>query len=66
MVTCPKCNKPIRYITAARSVSPDGIFVVDLEPQDLISDKGRIITGYQRHECTEGAGQTSEEESRKI
>jgi uncharacterized protein YbaR (Trm112 family) len=56
MLVCPACNKPIRYINAAHTVEPDGIFVVDAEPQTLISEKGRVISGYREHQCT-GAGE---------
>jgi hypothetical protein len=53
MTICEKCGKPVRYIAAARSVSPDGIFMVDPVPETLISEKGRILTGFRTHECAE-------------
>jgi hypothetical protein len=50
MIVCEKCGKPVRYIAAA---SLNGIFMVDLVKQELISEKGRIITGYKEHKCKE-------------
>jgi hypothetical protein len=52
-VVCEKCGQPVRYIAAARSVSPDGIFVVNAEPQELINESGRIIKGFRQHKCPE-------------
>ena len=53
-VICPKCGEPIRYINASRNLNPDGIFVVDPQPRELISERGRIITGYNVHVCKGG------------
>jgi hypothetical protein len=50
MVVCPKCGKPVRYISAARG---DGIFMVEVEPESLIGETGRILTGYREHKCPE-------------
>lgn len=51
MIICEKCGKPVRYIAAARSVSSEGIFMVDAVPEELISERGRILTGYRVHKC---------------
>jgi hypothetical protein len=51
MTICEKCGKPVRYIAAARSVSPDGIFMVDPAPVETISNEGRILTGFNVHVC---------------
>jgi hypothetical protein len=50
MVLCPKCGNPVRYINAARG---DDIFMVDAEPENLIGETGRILTGYRMHKCPE-------------
>jgi hypothetical protein len=61
MTICEKCGKPVRYIAAARSVSPDGIFMVDITPETLISEQGRIVTGFRTHECAENKAEKQKE-----
>jgi hypothetical protein len=51
MVKCMHCGKEIRYITAAPSVGDNGIIPVDLEEQELITEKGRIVRGFKVHIC---------------
>jgi hypothetical protein len=68
MTICEKCGKPVRYIAAARSVSPDGIFMVDPVPKTLVNENGRILTGFRVHECAENkvAGPNGENDSIRI
>jgi hypothetical protein len=49
-VKCPSCGKPVRYINAARG---DGIYMVDVEPQNFIGENGRVLAGYREHKCPE-------------
>ena len=48
MVVCHKCGGKVRYINAARG---DVIFMVDTEPEHLIGETGRVLTGYREHKC---------------
>jgi hypothetical protein len=48
MVVCPDCGRPVRYITAPRG---EEIFKVDMEPETLIGEKGRVLTGFRVHSC---------------
>jgi ssDNA-binding Zn-finger/Zn-ribbon topoisomerase 1 len=50
VVICPQCGKPVRYISAARG---GDIFMVETEPETLIGETGRILTGYREHNCPE-------------
>ncbi|GHU65011.1 hypothetical protein FACS189447_03180 [Spirochaetia bacterium] len=50
-VVCKTCGAPIKYINAAHSVDPEGIFIVDEKPQILVSERGRLISGYTEHRC---------------
>jgi hypothetical protein len=47
----------VRYITASRG---DNIYMVDAEPDTLIGESGRILTGYREHKCPEIAENTPE------
>jgi hypothetical protein len=59
MVICPYCGKPVRYINAARG---EDIFMVDVKPETLIGETGRIITGYREHKCPEAPKKYTQEE----
>jgi hypothetical protein len=48
VVVCHKCGQEIRYINAMRG---DGIFIVDTDPDHLIGETGRVLTGYREHRC---------------
>jgi hypothetical protein len=50
MVICPDCGRPVRYINSARG---NGIYIVDVEPQNFIGENGRALTGYREHKCPE-------------
>jgi hypothetical protein len=50
MVICPDCGKPVRYISAARG---EDIYMVNVEPESLIGETGRILTGHREHKCPE-------------
>jgi hypothetical protein len=54
MVVCPKCGEKIRYINASRSMNPEKVFIINPEPHQLISEAGRVITGYFPHICKGG------------
>jgi hypothetical protein len=56
-VKCSSCGKPVRYISAARG---DGIFIVEAEPDTLIGESGRILTGYREHKCPESKSKLKE------
>jgi ssDNA-binding Zn-finger/Zn-ribbon topoisomerase 1 len=60
MVICPDCGKPVRYINAARG---EDIFMVDVEPETLIGETGRIITGYREHKCPEEGAKNDDKEN---
>ena len=45
-VSCPKCGDGIRYIP-----TKDSHIVVEGNYTEVITDSGRIIQGYLRHEC---------------
>lgn len=48
MVICPDCGNPIRYINAARG---NGVYMVNVDPESLIGETGRILTGFREHKC---------------
>jgi hypothetical protein len=50
----------VRYINAARG---EDIYMVDMDPINLVSESGRVLTGYQVHKCPEGKGNAKSEES---
>jgi hypothetical protein len=50
MVVCSGCGRPVRYITSARR---EEVYMVDVEPETLIGETGKIITGYREHKCLE-------------
>jgi hypothetical protein len=51
MVRCQKCGQEIRYIVTAPSMGNNGIIPVDPQEQELISETGRKLRGYQPHVC---------------
>jgi hypothetical protein len=55
MQSCPKCGKPLRYIPASGPITSEsgesGVYTVEADPVTLISERGRIITGYRIHKC---------------
>ena len=47
MMICPKCQQDVKYI-----VSKDNeVLVVNPTVSSIVTDKGRIVTGYQLHKC---------------
>jgi hypothetical protein len=54
MVVCPKCGERIRFINASKSMNPEKVFIVDPEPREIISNMGRVITGFFPHVCKGG------------
>jgi len=54
MTRCTKCGAEIRYIPCKPSQSPSGVFIVSAESIEVITDSGRIVQGYLRHECPKG------------
>lgn len=63
MVVCPKCGEKIRYINASRSMNPEKVFIVDPEPREMISNVGRLITGFFPHICKGGQDGSKETSS---
>ncbi|MGF7108228.1 hypothetical protein [Treponema pedis] len=56
MVSCPHCQKPIKYI-----VSKDGtIITVDSAIKTLVNEHGRLIHGYQIHVCSKSDNEQQE------
>jgi hypothetical protein len=52
MTLCPKCGMPVRYIAASRAGGNE-MFAVDPLPRTLISERGRVLTGFTEHKCPE-------------
>jgi len=51
VLRCPECGAAVRYIPSGFSGSSGGVFVVDAEAGELVTESGRVIQGYPRHEC---------------
>lgn len=47
-MTCPKCGKAVKYIAS----SFQNIFMCELEKQSLITESGRMVSGYLAHVCS--------------
>ena len=54
MTRCPKCGAEIRYMPCRASQSPSGVLIVEAVTVEVITDSGRIVQGYLRHECPKG------------
>lgn len=52
MIKCSICGNEIRYISSAR-LGNNGIIAVDPPEEELISESGRLLRGFRRHECPE-------------
>jgi hypothetical protein len=50
---CPKCGQPVIYIASGE----DKVYIVNAEEKHFITKTGRISTGYQEHNCTNGNSQ---------
>jgi hypothetical protein len=50
-VKCPSCGRDIRYVAAAPSLQADGIVAIEIQEQELITEKGRLVRGFHRHKC---------------
>jgi hypothetical protein len=50
---CPGCGQEIRYVIAAPSLHAgnNGLIAVEIEERELITEKGRLVRGFQRHIC---------------
>lgn len=46
MTYCLDCKAPVKYI-----VSKDNIIKVNAEEKFLVTDRGRIVKGYEVHSC---------------
>jgi len=44
--SCVKCGADIKYIPSGNSV-----IVVDTREVEIITDRGRVVKGYFRHDC---------------
>lgn len=49
-IVCPKCKLPVKYIMA-RTCKNDVVFVVNPIEKTLISKTGRVLNGFEAHEC---------------
>ncbi|MDR1216644.1 MAG: hypothetical protein LBK25_08180 [Treponema sp.] len=52
MIVCSKCNQPIRYIN---SIKGENVYFVDDNPITLITESGRLVTGFKEHICPPGS-----------
>ncbi|MGI5066118.1 hypothetical protein [Treponema putidum] len=58
MTYCLDCKAPVKYI-----VSKDNIIKVNVEEKFLVTDRGRIVKGYEIHSCKKDS--TGNEEANK-
>lgn len=59
MTYCLDCKAPVKYI-----VSKDSIIKVNAEEKFLVTDRGRIVKGYEIHSCKKdltGSGEAIKE-----
>ena len=52
MVKCSQCGAAIRYIPSGFSQSNMQVIKVEAELKELITESGRVVKGYPRHECS--------------
>lgn len=57
MQLCPKCGKPIHWITK----DYDTVIVCEGEPVTVYKESGRTVEGYLLHKCKEMNNGKSEE-----
>ena len=63
MVKCPDCGVEIRYIPSGfTKFTGLGVFIVESEEKELITDSGRVVKGHPRHQCQK---KTREEENER-
>ena len=52
---CPKCGQSVIYI-ASPSIRENKVYMVDAVEKQLIAKSGRVLEGYQVHECPQREG----------
>ena len=45
----------VKYIPCGVSITPLGMFIVDPEGIEIITESGRSVKGYLKHRCSETA-----------
>jgi hypothetical protein len=48
---CPDCGQEIKYITTPPRNGGNGITAVDIDEQEIITERGRSVRGFKLHRC---------------